>query len=94
MNVKDLLQALGYIDDKYLIEEYNPNENKMEKGDSDVSGIYGGTLERKETINNVAVKFYYYEDAHYANWSNNGFSYSYSNSNGEVNKEEIANLIK
>lgn len=209
MKVKNLLHALGYIDDKYLIEEYNPNENKiyhqeknnvikgnfkrkevitmdrriigivaiaiiavvaialgtfnktnnsgsvtsellqipnpltevssveemkkylgfdvpvldkevqnyivigedkyathariiykdetsfeMEKGDSDVSGIYGGTLEKEEKINNITVTFYNYENMNYANWTNNGFSYSYCNSNGEINNEEIANLIK
>ncbi|MBR3325618.1 MAG: hypothetical protein IKG14_06235 [Clostridia bacterium] len=67
---------------------------EMEKGDNDVSGIYGGKLQNEETIKNVKIKFYTYEDINYANWTKDGFSYSYSNKSGEVSKTEIENLIK
>lgn len=67
---------------------------EMEKGNSDVSGIYGGTLEMEETIDNVKVQFYSYEDIKYVIWQKDGYSYSYSNNNGEVNRIELEKLLK
>lgn len=67
---------------------------EMEKGDKDVSGIYGATLEKEETISDIKVSFYSLEELKYATWENNGFSYSYSNSNGNVDVSEIIELTK
>lgn len=66
---------------------------EMEKGTGDVSGIYRASKEKEETIANVKVTFYNYENIKYANWTKDGFTYSYQNENGEVNKEEIQKLI-
>lgn len=66
----------------------------MEKGTDDVSGIYGGTLEKEENIDNINVQYYTYEDISYVIWNNKGYSYSYSVSNKEINKEELIRLIK
>lgn len=66
---------------------------EMEKGNSDVSGIYGGELVKEETINNINVKFYSYENIKFANWSKNGFSYSYQNRKGEINQTELYELL-
>lgn len=67
---------------------------EMEKGNSDVSGIYGGIPEKEEIINNIKVQFYSFENTKYVIWSKNGYSYSYSNSNGEVSKTELEKLLK
>jgi len=73
-------------------------EFNMEKGLSDVSGIYGATLVKEEKIDNVNVKFYKYEfentKNNYIIWEINGFSYSYSNDNNEITENEVTELIK
>ena len=62
---------------------------EMEKGtNKDVSGIYGGKLNKKETINNYKVSIYTMEDIIYATWSDPNYSYSYS-----MKKVNISNFI-
>lgn len=61
--------------------EYEDNSTfNMEYGTGDISGIYGGTLDKEETINNVKVNFYtYFNDTNtirYALWEKDGFTYS------------------
>lgn len=72
------------------------SEFDMEKGDSDVSGIYGGELVKKESIGGVSVTIYKYEDTIYALWKDNEFSYSYAMFNQDENalNEDINKLMK
>lgn len=53
----------------------------MKYGTGDISGIYGGTLEREETINGANVSFLSYSDTNYAIWEKDGFTFSLSDSN-------------
>ena len=45
-------------------------------GSGDVSGIYGGVLEKSVEIQGVTVKIYTYDTLRYAIWETGGFSYS------------------
>lgn len=65
------------------------SEFNMEKGDSDVSGIYGGTNIKDESIGGVKVIINKYEDTIYALWIHDGFSYSYSKENSNENELNI-----
>lgn len=67
------------------IEYKDGSTFNMEYGSNDVSGIFGGTLEKTEKINKADVKFYNYTDdssneVEYAIWEKDGFSYSLSDS--------------
>lgn len=53
----------------------------MKYGTGDISGIYGGTLEKEEKLNGVTVSFYTYSDTKYATWEKDGFTFSLSDSN-------------
>ena len=64
----------------------------MKQGSGDVSGIYGGVVEKTETISGVSVSFMTYEQTHYAIWEKDGFSYSLTG--GENLAGEVAALIK
>lgn len=66
---------------------------EMEKGEKDVSGIYGGTLNETKEIENVEVQIYIYENIKYANWQKDGFSYSYCIDGTKLNFDEISALI-
>ena len=65
------------------------SEFNMEKGDSDVSGIYGGTKIKDESIGGVKVIINKYEDTIYALWIYDGFSFSYSKVNSNENELNI-----
>ena len=52
----------------------------------DVSGIYGGKFNKKETINDAEVSIYTMEDIKYGIWSDDTYSYSYSITKGKVSK--------
>lgn len=69
-------------------------EFDIAKGNEDISGIYGGELQTTETIEGVKVSYYKADDTKYVIWSNNGYSYSYQNTYGEIDKAEITELIK
>lgn len=63
----------------------------IKRGTGDVSGIYGGILEREETIEGVPVSFYSFEDFRYAIWEQDGFACSLT---GDVAlMEEVTALI-
>lgn len=79
--------------------EYADNSTfNMEYGTGDISGIYGGTLDKEETINGVKVSFYHYysevtsEDLKYALWETDGFTYSLSGADNL--EDEIQYLTK
>lgn len=79
------------------IEYKDGSTFNMEYGSNDVSGIFGGTLEKTEEINKADVKFYTYTDdssneVEYAIWEKDGFSYSLSNSASL--QSEIESLTK
>lgn len=68
----------------------------IEKGDSDVSGIYGGVKKREESISGTKIVIYSYEDTIYAIWNYNNYSYSYSmkNSDDQALLIELNKLMK
>lgn len=79
------------------IEYKDGSTFNMEYGSNDVSGIFGGTLEKTEIVNKADVKFYNYTDdssneVEYAIWEKDGFSYSLSNSASL--QSEIESLTK
>lgn len=45
-------------------------------GTGDISGIYGGTPEKQEDTNGIAVSYMRYEDTRYALWECGGFTYA------------------
>ena len=57
----------------------------------DACGIYGGVLEKAETISGVTVSFLTYEDIRYAIWEKDGFTFSLTG--GEALAQEVAALI-
>lgn len=69
-------------------------EFDIAKGNEDVSGIYGGKLEKTEIIEGVKVSYYKQENTNYVIWNNNGYSYSYQNTYGKINKNELTKLIQ
>lgn len=72
---------------------YDDTQFEMEKGITDVSGIFGGVLEKEEVIEGINVKYYSYEDTKYIIWSNNDYSYSYSDYDS-LDNDEVLSLIK
>ena len=63
----------------------------IKKGTGDISGIYGGVLEREETLGGVSVSFMVMESTHYAIWEKDGFSCSLTG--GDNLAEEVSALI-
>lgn len=59
-------------------------------GSGDISGIYGGSLEKTEKTNNVLVSYYVYENTRYAIWEKNGFTHSLTG--GENLEAEVTAL--
>lgn len=68
------------------------NTFNMKYGSGDVSGIYGGTLEKTEEVDGVTVSFYTYDTTRYALWEQGGFTYSLTG--GENLEEEVKSLLK
>ena len=65
-----------------------------ERGNGDISGIYGGALQGTQTVSRVTVYFYSMENIRYAIWSSNGLSYCYCASPYETDySKQIAELI-
>lgn len=96
---KEVETYIVFVDDNYpksaRIEYKDGSTFNMSYGSDDVSGIYGGKLEKTEKINKTDVSFYSYEDSktvNYAIWEKDGFSYSLSNSSDLTS--EIQNLTK
>ena len=61
-------------------------------GSGDVSGIYGGTLEKTEESEGVTVSYYTYDTTRYALWEQNGFTHSLTGGDGL--EEEVHMLLK
>ena len=77
------------------IEYKDGSTFNMEYGSNDVSGIFGGKLEKTEKINKADVKFYTDDSSNeveYAIWEKDGFSYSLSDSASL--QSEIESLTK
>lgn len=68
------------------------NTFNMKYGSGDVSGIYGGTLEKTEELDGVTVSYYSYDATRYALWEQNGFTHSLTG--GENLEEEVKSLLK
>lgn len=68
------------------------NTFNMKYGSGDVSGIYGGTLEKTEDVGTVTVSYYMYDATRYALWKQGGFTYSLTG--GENLEEEVKSLLK
>lgn len=66
------------------------------QANKDVSGIYGGTLVKEETVSNIKIKYFTSETANYMIWSNNGYSYSYDSPSAidDTTVQELINLTK
>ena len=60
-------------------------------GTGDVSGIYGGTEQARESVNGVTVTYWAYENTRYALWETDGFTHSLTG--GEELKNEVAALL-
>ena len=60
-------------------------------GTGDISGIYGGTLEKTETIADAEVSIYSFEDTRYGIWEKDGYTYSLT---GPDLEENIALLME
>ena len=63
----------------------------IQYGTGDISGIYGGSLEKTEPVNGIKVSYYTYETTRYALWETNGFTYSLTG--GIALEKEVAALI-
>lgn len=59
----------------------------------DISGIYGGKLEKTVSINNTSVKIYSLDDTTYAIWSDKTFSYSYSTKSASEIQTNIKSIM-
>lgn len=64
----------------------------MKRGTGDVSGIYGGTLEKEETVGGIAVSVMTYDGIRYALWEKDGFTYCLTG--GDDLLQEVAVLIE
>ena len=72
---------------------YDDTQFDMERGITDVIGIFGGVFEKEEEIEGIMVKYYSYEDTKYIIWSNNDFSYSYSDYD-YLDNDEVITFVK
>ena len=98
---KDVETYIVLVIDDYpkigRIEYADGSTFNMEYGSEDVSGIYGGELDKQIVIDDIQVNFYRYiddnqQEVNYAIWEKNGFSYSLTG--GEELEEEVSYLIK
>lgn len=75
--VMDSYPTIGQVD--YA----DGSEFRIQYGNGDISGIYGGTLEESSEIDGVKVEYYKYTDNDtnaditYAIWEQNNFTFSY-----------------
>lgn len=61
------------------------SEFEIEKGNKDISGIYGAEKEKEQLINNINVTILTTNETRYAIWTSNGYSYSYSSNINDSN---------
>lgn len=68
---------------------------RIQYGIGDISGIYGGILEKHKDIDGVKVEYYKYTDTTYAIWEQNGFTFSYVYpNNGDADVETLIQQCK
>lgn len=67
------------------------SEFRVKYGEGDISGIYGGVLEKAVAVGDVEVSYYTYEATRYAIWEKDGFTYSFAD--GENLEEDVERLI-
>ena len=68
-------------------------EFDMEKGESDVSGIYGGEKLDEKEINKIKIIFYKKDETRYVTYSTDMYSYSYSKEKEDITDKEIEELL-
>ena len=86
-----IVLVIGGTAESGRIRYADGSDFNIKKGSEDISGIYGGVLEKEETLGGVSVSFMVMEDIHYAIWVKDGFSYSLTGSDHLA--EEVAALI-
>lgn len=59
-----------------------------------VSDIYGEAKVKEEIIEDMNVKYYVYDNIHYAIWTNGTYSFSYQNMNDNINFDELKILCE
>lgn len=69
-------------------------EFDIAKGDKDKIGIPDGKFLKTEAIQGVNISYYSADSINYVIWSNKGYSYSYQNIYGKIDKAELNKLIK
>lgn len=69
-------------------------EFDIAKGDKDIIEIPDGKFLKTETIQGVNISYYSADSINYVIWSNKGYSYSYQNIYGKIDKAELNKLIK
>lgn len=74
------------------IDYADGSEFRMQYGSGDISGIYGGTLEKIEQVDEINVSYYQYENTAYAIWEQNGFTFSYAYTYG--GSAEVEHIIQ
>lgn len=90
--VMDSYPSIGQVD--YA----DGSEFRIQYGNGDISGIYGGTLEESSEIDGVNVEYYKYTDSStnsditYAIWEQNHFTFSYIYTGG--NKADVETFIQ
>lgn len=91
-DVKDYILIKDTTHAKILYEDNT--EFDIDKDEETVSGIYGGAKVKEEIIENMNVKYYVYDNIHYAIWTNGTYSFSYQNMNDNINFDELKILCE
>lgn len=81
----------GYPESARIIYSDNSVFN-MKYGKGDISGVYGGVLEKKADIGGISVSVFVYDNIRYATWEKDGFTFSLYGS--ESLEADIAALMK
>lgn len=66
---------------------------RMQYGNGDISGIHGGSFVETKDVDGVKVEFYKYADTSYAIWEQNGFTFSYTYTDGDDDVEKTIRLL-
>lgn len=88
---KEIASYSIFVEDSYptmgQITYADGSEFRMQYGSGDISGIFGGTLVEQKEVGGVTVSYYQYEDATYAIWEHNGFTFSYRYTASNIDSE-------
>ena len=82
--------------DKYFVigEKNRDKQGRIIYKDGTEFDIVNGKFFKTETIQGVNISYYSADSINYAIWSNKGYSYSYQNIYGKIDKAELNKLIK